>query len=338
MTTPPARRPTLADVARIAGTSTTVVSYVVNGTDRPVAADTRARVLAAIAELGYRPNRAARALRVRSRQFIGLVVPAAADPFYVAFADAVQAAAMRHGYLTLTGSSGFDPEQESALLEGLLDEDAAGIILVGLGDSRDLRSLLESSPTRAVFLHHRPPGLSGPLVTVDDRGWARSATEHLLEHGHRRIALLTHANDDGPVGERMLGWRDAITSAGADGQLWRAAGYDRQSASRAVSAGLDAAHPRPTAVMVATDELAFGALHAFAQRGIDVPGDIAVLAFDGVREASTSVPELSTVAEPFEAMGAAAVGLLLDGGEDDLVFDCELIPRDSCGCGTARPR
>ena len=260
----PARRPTLADVARIAGTSTTVVSYVVNGTNRPVAPATRERVRAAIAQLDYRPNRAARALRVRSQRFIGLVVPATADPFYVAFADEIQASAMRRGYLTLTGSSGFNPDQEAALLEGLVDEEAAGVILVGLGESRDLRAVLESSPVPAVFLHHRPAGLSGPLVTIADREWARRATEHLLGHGHTELALLTHADDDGPVGMRMRGFRDAVEAAGIEPSLWRTDGYDRQAASRAVMTALEGGAAVPRGLVVTTDELAFGALHALA--------------------------------------------------------------------------
>ncbi|MCA0253186.1 MAG: LacI family transcriptional regulator [Actinobacteria bacterium] len=330
----PARRPTLADVARIAGTSTTVVSYVVNGTNRPVAPATRERVRAAIAQLDYRPNRAARALRVRSQRFIGLVVPATADPFYVAFADEIQASAMRRGYLTLTGSSGFNPDQEAALLEGLVDEEAAGVILVGLGESRDLRAVLESSPVPAVFLHHRPAGLSGPLVTIADREWARRATEHLLGHGHTELALLTHADDDGPVGMRMRGFRDAVEAAGIEPSLWRTDGYDRQAASRAVMTALEGGAAVPRGLVVTTDELAFGALHALAALRIDVPGDVAVISMDGVRETRTSVPELSTVAEPFAAMGEAAVSLLLDGdGDGDRVFDCELVLRDSCGCG-----
>lgn len=324
----------MADVARLAGTSTTVVSYVVNGTDRPVAPGTKERVQAAIARLDYRPNRAARALRIRSQRFIGLVVPATADPFYVAFADAVQASAMRRGYLTLTGSSGFNPDQEAALLEGLVDEEVAGVILVGLGESRDLRTVLQTSPIPAVFLHHRPVGLTGPLVTIANRQWAQRATEHLLEHGYRDLALLTHADDDGPVGERMRGFLDAVRAAGADHVLWRADGYDRQAGSRATLAAL-ADHPRPPrGLVVATDELAFGALHALASRQVGVPEDIAVISMDGVRETSTSVPELSTVSEPFEAMGEAAVALLLDAGSDqDRVFDCELTLRASCGCG-----
>lgn len=324
----------MADVARLAGTSTTVVSYVVNGTDRPVAAATGERVRAAIAQLDYRPNRAARALRERRRRFIGLIVPATADPFYVAFAEEIQAAAMRRGYLTLTGSSGFNPDQEAALLEGLVDEQVAGVILVGLGESHDLRAVLETSPTPAVFLHHRSGGLTGPLVTIANREWARRATEHLLEHGYRELALLTHADDDGPVGDRMRGFRDAAAAAGLDVILWRADGYDRQAGSQATLAALAGADRPPRGLVVATDELAFGALHALASLRIEVPGEVAVISMDGVRETRTSVPELSTVTEPFAAMGEAAVALLLDRvGDGDQVFDCDLTLRASCGCG-----
>lgn len=338
MNPPNTRRATVADVARLAGTSTAVVSYVINDGPRPVAAPTRERVTRAIAELGFRPSRAARALRVRHSEFIGLVVPGTSDPYYVQLGHAVEAAATRRGYLTMTGNSGFRPEQEAALLKALIDENVAGLVIAGLGDSRDLDRILAAGGTRAIFMHHRPDNLTGSLVTVDNRGWAARAVGHLTEHGHSAVACLTHEDDAGPVGERYAGWQDAMRAAGADDRQLEAltvrAPIDRAGASAAVADWL-VSHDRPSAVFVATDEQAFGLLHRAALVGVRIPDDLAVVAFDGVRESAMTVPELSTVEEPFTQIGERAVQLLLDDvpGEPTELFECELVRRRSCGCG-----
>ena len=331
MTTGEPRRPKLADVARLAGTSTAVVSYVINDGPRPVSASTRERVLKVIAETGYRPSRAARALRSQRQSFIGLVVPGMADPFYVQLAQEVEAAALRRGYLTMTGNSGFSTDQERALL----DEGVAGVIVAGLGNSKELHALLTAAPTRAVFLHNRPEGVDGALVTVDNRAWSRRATDHLFDHhGCPTVALLTHDDDEGPVGERTRGWRDAVqarATAGAE-HIIRSR-HDRQSASRAMSDWLSLPD-RPRAVFAATDELAFGALHAAGKLGLRIPEDLAIISFDGVFETATTVPELSTITEPFEEMGERAVELLLERTDDNGVhyFECAPVYRASCGC------
>lgn len=342
MTTTP-RRTTVADVAALAGTSTAVVSYVINDGPRPVAPATRAKVLSAIDTLGFRPSRGARALRVQRSSFIGLVVPGTADPFYVQHSHAVEAAAGRRDHLTMSGNSGFDADQEATLTAALIDEGVDGMVILGVGGSQELSRVLDRSPVRRVFVHHRPHGVRGPLIRVDDRGWAARATAHLIGHGHARVALLTHLDDEGPVGQRVEGWRDALVSAGLDptDDLIVRSPIDRSSASAAVEAWLSAPD-RANAVFAATDELAFGLLHQAGRLGIRIPDELAVFSFDGVDAAAMTVPELSTVREPFDEMGERAVQLLLDGEPGDAsvlagsaieVKDCEMVYRTSCGCG-----
>ncbi len=337
MNAPITRRATLADVARLAGTSTAVVSYVINNGPRPVAAPTKEKVTRAIAELGFRPSRAARALRVRHSEFIGLIVPGTSDPYYVQLGHAVEAAASRRGYLTMTGNSGFRPEQEAALLKALIDENVAGLVIAGLGNSQDLDQILMSGGTRAIFMHHRPDNLTGSLVTVDNKGWAQRAVQHLTEHGHPNVACLTHEDDAGPVGERYRGWQSAMRATGVGEKQLKAwtvrAPIDRAGASAAVGDWL-LSPDRPSAVFVATDEQAFGLLHRAALVGVRIPEDLAVVAFDGVKESAMTVPELTTVEEPFTRIGERAVQLLLDDapGEPTELFDCRLVRRRSCGC------
>lgn len=321
-----------------------MVSYVINDGPRPVSPATREKVLTAIDTLGFRPSRGARALRVQRSSFIGLVVPGTADPFYVQHSHAVEAAAGRRDHLTMSGNSGFDADQEATLTAALIDEGVDGMVILGVGGSRELSRVLDRSPVRRVFVHHRPDDVSGPLITVDDRGWAARATTHLIQHGHERVALLTHLDDEGPVGERVRGWRDALLAAGrtpSDDLVVRSP-IDRSSASAAVEKWLTRPD-RPSAVFVATDELAFGLLHRAGRLGIRIPDELAVFSFDGVDAAAMTVPELSTVREPFDEMGERAVELLLDGNPGDVavlagdtteVIDCEMVYRTSCGCGS----
>lgn len=331
----PQRRPTVADVARLAGTSTAVVSYVINDGPRPVAPHTRQRVLDAIEKVGFRPSRSARALRSQRAAFLGLVVPGTADPYYVELAHSVEAAASRRGYLTMTGNSGFSASQESALTAALIDEGVAGMIIAGVGGSSELQHVLASTSKRTVFMHHRPRGMTGPLVTVDNHGWAIRAVTHLIEHGYQSIAVLTHQDDEGPVGERFEGWKEALTRAGGSPStdLIVRTPIDRAAASEGIAAWLTSPG-RARALFAATDELAFGVLHRAGKLGIRIPEDLAVISFDGVAATGISVPELSTVQEPFEQIGERAVQILLDEDTDDRVevLDCRLIYRRSCGC------
>ncbi len=339
MSEEPRRRATVADVASVAGTSTAVVSYVINNGPRPVAPATRDRVLNAIAQLGFRPSRGARALRVQRSSFIGLVVPGTADPFYVQHSHAIEAAASRRDFLTMTGNSGFDATQEATLTAALLDEGAAGMVIMGIGGSTALSDVLQRSATRRVFVHHRTEGIDGPLVAVDDYEWAKRATTHLLEHGYGEVAILTHLDDEGPVGRRLEGWRDALQTAGKvpEAHWVQRSPIDRASASDAIEDWL-LSPDRPRAIFVATDELAFGLLHRAGRLGILIPDDLAVFSFDGVDATATTVPELSTVREPFAAMGERAVQLILDDAQtqETEIFDCEMVYRRSCGCGDVR--
>ncbi|QEW02269.1 LacI family DNA-binding transcriptional regulator [Microbacterium lushaniae] len=329
------RRPTVADVAQRAGTSTAVVSYVLNDGPRPVSESTRSRVLAAIDELAYRPSRSARTLRSRHSQFIGLVMPGTIDPYYVELSLPIEQAAARRGHLVMIANSDFDPAQEVAITSALIDEGVPGIAIAGLGASPSLARLIEASDVRVVFVHHRPEGYTGPLVAVDDRRWARHAVEHLIGHGHTRIACLGHHDDDGPVGARVSGWRDALSAAGlAHGdELIIRSGVDRLSASAAAEHWLKE-RADVTAVFAATDELAFGLMHRAGVLGIAIPSELAVFGFDGVSAAATSVPELSTIVEPFADIGERVAALLFEERDDpkDHQLECRPVYRASCGC------
>ncbi|MEI5008106.1 LacI family DNA-binding transcriptional regulator [Streptomyces sp. NPDC087659] len=333
------------DVARLAGTSTAVVSYVINNGPRPVAPATRERVLAAIKELGYRPDRVAQAMASRRTDLIGMIVPDARQPFFAEMAHAVERAAADRGKMVLVGNSDYRDEREVHYLRAFLGMRVAGLILVSQGPSERAAAEIEAWDARVVLLHERPEAIDDVAVVTDDIGGAQLATRHLLEHGHPYVACLggveeTPAVGD-PVADHVEGWRRAMLESGrpTEGRLFSAP-YNRYDAYR-VALELLAGPDRPPAIFCATDDQAIGVLRAARELRIDVPGELAVAGFDDVKEAALTDPPLTTIASDRPAMARAAVDLVLDDGlrvvgsrrERVKQFPSALIVRRSCGCG-----
>jgi LacI family transcriptional regulator len=170
-------------------------------------------------------------------------------------------------------------------------------------------------------------------VVHDNEGGGYLATRHLFEHGHRRVACLTGPAGSGPVATRAAGWRRAVAEADADGSPLLRSDFDRYSAYRLAASRLSRTD-RPSALFAATDELALGVLRAAAELGIAVPDELAVVGFDGIAETGFTLPPLTTVHHPIDALGVAAVDALFDGaaGRRDVVLPTTLLRRRSCGC------
>lgn len=206
------------DVARLAGTSTAVVSYVINNGPRPVAPATRERVLGAIKELGYRPDRVAQAMASRRTDLIGMIVPDARQPFFAEMAHAVEQAAAERGKMVLVGNSDYRDEREVHYLRAFLGMRVSGLILVSQGPSERAAAEIEAWDARVVLLHERPEAIDDVAVVTDDIGGAQLATRHLLEHGNAYVACLggmetTPAVGD-PVADHVEGWRRAMHESG----------------------------------------------------------------------------------------------------------------------------
>lgn len=223
------------DVARLAGTSTAVVSYVINNGPRPVAPATRERVLAAIKELGYRPDRVAQAMASRRTDLIGMIVPDARQPFFAEMAHAVEQAASERGKMVLVGNSDYVEEREVHYLRAFLGMRVSGLILVSHGLNDLAAAEIEAWDARVVLLHERPEAIDDVAVVIDDVGGAQLATRHLLEHGHPYVACVggtaeTPSVGD-PVSDHVEGWRRAMHEAGlsTEGRLFEAP-YNRYDA------------------------------------------------------------------------------------------------------------
>lgn len=338
MNEPAVRSPKMAvtrkDVARYAGVSTAVVSYVVNGGPRNVSPATEARVRDAIAVLDYRPNAAARALKLGSSRLLGLILPDNSNPFFTELAHAVEQEAEALGYAVLLTNSDGSRAREQAHVRNLAARQVDGVFLASVQFDPDVAALeVADIPVVLLATNKAAPGFAS--VGTELREGARAAVEHLIGHGHTRIALAMGNTAAGGVDDRELGWLDALTDAGlGEGPIvrslfTRAGGY---AAGQRLLASAD----RPSAVFISSDMQAIGILRALHEAGLTLPEDMAIVSFDGSTDAEYSWPALSTVKQPVRAMAEAAVSALVgqDKGAPSRhgVIASELVLRRSCGC------
>jgi LacI family transcriptional regulator len=310
------------DVAQYAGVSTAVVSYVVNDGPRPVASDTRERVLEAIRALGYRPNATARALRTGLTRTLGLITPDGGNPLFAELAKAIDKAAAERGYVVLQTSADGDAEIERAKVAELLARRVSGLLLVASSVQHELPEV------PVVAINRELAGISS--VRPDYREGARRGVEHLMGHGHRRIGLIVGGPDRS---ERELGYRDALQTKGLVGGPLVRAEFSRRGGYEAMRELL-AEPDRPTAVFASSDLQGIGVLKAIHEAGLRIPEDIAVVAFDGTAETEFSWPPMTVVRQPLELMAGEAVRRLVEGESKVESLSCrtELVVRASCGC------
>ncbi|MFT4295490.1 MAG: LacI family DNA-binding transcriptional regulator [Micropruina sp.] len=326
---------TRTDVARYAGVSTAVVSYVVNGGPKPVSEATTARVLDAVARLGYRPNRTARALALGSTKTLGLVVPDNTNPFYAEYTLAIQQAATDLGYALLITNSGFDPDIEFQQVLDLCDRQIDGLILArGAGVGRVGELARRGVRTPVVLIDSTVPFSGYATVGPDSAGGIAEAVDHLLGvHRHPSVALIIGDTVEAAIDGRESGWTAAHARAGRPlGPIERAA-FTREG-GYAAGVRLLRRADRPTAIVASSDLQAVGLLRAVHEHGLRVPDDVAVVSFDGTAETQYCWPPLTTSRQPTAAMAQAAVQALLRDEQraDHQRLPMELVIRDSCGC------
>ncbi|WP_026820536.1 LacI family DNA-binding transcriptional regulator [Arthrobacter castelli] len=339
MSADPSPRPavTRADVARYAGVSTAVVSYVVNDRPNKVAPATETRVREAIRLLGYRPNGAARALKLGSTEMLGLVIPDSTNPFFAELSHAIEDAANELGYALLLTNSNGSIATERKHVQNLSSRRVDGLLLASVEPHPDLGRFTESG-IPAVLLNRNEPLPGSTSIGVDLVQGARTAVEHLIGHDHTDIDLVMGANPVAPIDGREKGWRHTLAERGLPegvvyrGEFSRRGGYD-------AGQRLVASRRRPTAVLASSDTQAVGVLRALHEAGLHVPQDIALVSFDASQESEYAWPALTAVRQPIHEMARAAVEKLLkpgeSGDEEHTVFPTEMLIRRSCGCTPA---
>jgi len=337
----PDKAPTIIDVARRANASKSTVSNVLQGKIY-VREQTRARVLQAMAELGYRPNVAARNLRQRPR-VLGVLVGDLRNPFHAEIAALIEQQATAAQHTILLATTGGQATQESERVEALIEHRVAAVLFVAFsGDRAVLRSIPEDVPR--VFVSFR--GRGGTSISVDEARGARLAVEHLVSLGHERIAYVstTLGHEQQTDKARYAGYLSTLETHGIDvGAVpsLRLEGQADASTDTVLAALTQFLHaePRPTAVFAASDFTAIEVIEAADLVGLKVPADLSVVGFDDIAISRLSRISLTTIAQPMGELAARAVQRALAPptarGAKNVLLAPRLVVRDSTARGVA---
>lgn len=331
----------MRDVAERAGVSAATVSRVLNGTTT-VRPEYVARVTDAIEELGYRPNRLARNLRRRTAEMIGVVISDIENPHFTEMVRAVEDASYRDGYRVLLCNTDEEPDKQRAYLEMLAGERVLGVIVSPSNPAGDEIGWMLDLGIPVVAFDRTVTDPRADSVVSDGVEAARVATTHLLDAGHEAIAFVGGVAGVETADARRHGYEAAMSDASREPQViggrFRIEGA-RQAVDEVVGGGAGV-----SALVVANNLMAIGALKALARRGVRVPDDVALVAIDDPFWAELVEPPLTVLAQPVRSMADAAMRLLLarigghGGAPRHELFPFELRVRGSCGTNPAYGR
>ncbi len=330
-----ARHPTLADVAKEAGVSPSTASRALRN-DAAVRAATKRRVRETARRLGYEPNRLARSLRTRSSSFVGVIVPDIAIGFYARAVKGAQDMLERAGYQVLVMNTEREGRREVEALRTLLAHRVDGVLLATSGGFDG------SERVPVVFFDNLVPGSGVGNVARANRDGMAILVSHLAGHGHQRIGFVGAPSLLTSAMERLEGFQASVAAAGLPfrseyvrlgDEVWSPAGGER--ATREL---LDLEEP-PTAIVTASDTLAFGAIEALRARGRRIPEDVALVSFDDPLFGDLLDPPVTALARNERELGELAASLLLHALQTgaraapaEVRLPVELIVRRSCGC------
>ena len=330
--------PTIRDVAKKAGVATTTVSRVLNNSGY-VSVATRARVEAAIQELGYVPNRVARSLRLKRTNTLALVVTDITNPFWTTIVRGVEDAANEAGFTVVLCNTDESPAKQDAYLQVLLQKRVDGILLAPVRSMAEPVAVIQRQGVLVVVLDRRVPGAAVDVVRCDSEGGAYQLVRCLLDLGHRRIGMLTGPEDVSTSVDRVVGYRRALREAGlGEADEWvRYGHFTIDSGAQGAYEMLDL-HSRPTALFAANNFIATGALRVLREAGLDVPGDVSLVTFDELPCDPSSTPFLTVADQPGYEMGQQATELLIArlsdpaaNGYKEIVLPTQIVVRRSCG-------
>ena len=332
---------TIDEVAARAGVARGTVSKVLSGTYY-VSAATRAKVERAAAELGYRPNLAARALSKGRTFVVGLLIPydpdqLFADPHLLDIIRGVEAAANQRDYNVLLSTAHRPNDPASAYSRVLRSNYVDGLIVHEGANMQQIAAQLREQPSPWVISGYGLQGDNAYCVHADDATISAALAEHLIGLGHRRIAVIGAEPRPRAFDERLRGFKIALAEHGAPLDYTRLAYGDMsvESGYRAAARLLDVADP-PTALWALNDRMALGALQWAHEHGLNVPADLSIAGFDDIAAAALSQPDLTTVRLPSYREGHEAIDLLfrlLEGGDvpNEILVPTDVIIRRSTG-------
>ncbi len=331
------RSPTLLDVARTAGVSTATVSRCLNdpGLVQPA---TRTRVETAIETLGYTPHFGARALASNRTNTIGAIIPTMDNSIFARGLQAFQEELSAAGVTMLVASSGYDTEQEAEQIRTLVERGADGLLLIGRARSAKTFDYLRQRKVPFVIAWNYRNDKKNLYVGFNNRKAAKELAQHVLEKGHRHIAMIAGlTRDNDRAADRVTGCREAITEAGIAASDLRVieTAYSIEDARDSFKHVMALA-PETTAIICGNDVLAAGAIQEAHNSGLRVPDDISIVGFDNIELSTVVEPNLTTVHVPHRRMGQTAAQLLLQLRDTDtppksIEFQTHIVERGSLG-------
>ena len=308
--------PTIVEVAKRARVSTATVSNVIRGT-RKVSEARAARVHAAIRDLNYFPNEIARSLKVRQTRMLAMVLPDITNPFFPELIRGAEDAAFARGYFLLTANTDEQPGRERRIVAALRSYRVDGILLAtaqGTGD-QDTSHIagMVNAGVSVVCLDRAVPNVATDAVLLDNVGGARDCVRHLVQQGHRRIAIITGSLHLQTGYERLEGYKLALYDAGiAENSKWIKEGDFRFESARFLSEQLLKQRSRPTAIFTCNGVMARGVLKTLENRNLHSPRDIALATFDDLTVDQSFHPHVTAVVQPSYEIGARAASMLMD--------------------------
>ena len=328
------------DIAKAAGVSQSTVSRVLNGDPR-VARQTRERVAGVIERLGYTPNAVARGLATRRTNLVGVVVSDVTNPFYPELLEAIENQLTEHRLKMILSNAGDRPEE--SYMRVLEEYRVDGIVFTAAKVDSEAVRMLARRRFPIVLANRRVEGVECDSVTGDNQAGARTAAQHLLDLGHRRIGILSGHPDASTSRDRLEGFVTAFEDSGAelDPVLVRVGWYSYEVAYREAVELLTLDEP-PTAIFCLNDLMAFAALNAAGALGRDVPRELSVVGFDDIRMASWERFQLTTVRQPLAEMARTSADLVAqriespDAPYQRLVFPSLLVRRRTTAAAPRR--
>ncbi|WP_308365752.1 MULTISPECIES: LacI family DNA-binding transcriptional regulator [unclassified Microbulbifer] len=325
------------EVAKLAGVSVATVSRALQKPEL-VSLKTRNKVLSAIKKLDYRPNLMAAKFRSGKSGNLVVLVPTVANLFFARVISGMQEAAHKRSYSILLCNTFGNPEMEEGYAKMVHTFQADGVIQLRAHNPFRAEDAGGNAALPMVNACEVLDDTTVPTVALDNRAAARAMTEHLLQLGHRRIAVIKGPKSSPLTRDRLAGYRDALEGAGIafDESLLCPGDFTLHSGHKAAGVLIDL-NERPTAIFCENDEMAIGALQRIKQSGLRVPDDISVAGFDDIAFAPFSDPPLTTIAQPAEEFGSTAVSLLIDLLEGRIkkapkvILPFELVVRASTG-------
>jgi LacI family transcriptional regulator len=311
------KRPTQADVAKVAGVSRATVSYVLNDMESniPISDETRQRVLEAIAQLGYEPDTRAQSLRSGDSKIIGLLIPDIHNPYYWQIVDGIEEETYQAGYDLILAHSSVDKAREESCIRSLSRRTVSGLIILSTQKS------LETSLIKRLQVLGRPvvginaPGFDNNLTNY--RLATKEILRHLLDLGHQRFAFINGVSDMKTGSDRLSIYLRVLRQQGIPEahRLVETCGFGIEDGYRAAYKLLSK-QPRPTALIVINDWLAIGAIRAANDLGLRIPQDVSIASFDDLPVSSYTVPRLTTVTRDAQQGGQILARLLLERIKD----------------------